>query len=144
MEAKRDTKSVGDRSEIEVFHALSRAGYGVFVPFIGENHRFDLIADDGARLVKIQVKTGRLRRGAVEFNCYSSHTHRGGPSCRSYVGEVDYFGVYCPELDSTYLVPIDDLAPFRGVLRVSKTKNGQGKGIRWAHDYRIRASSGSE
>lgn len=138
MEAKRDTKSVGDRSEIEVFHALSRAGYGVFVPFIGENHRFDLIADDGSRLVKVQVKTGRLRRGAIEFNCYSSHAHRGGPSCRNYIGQVDYFGVYCPQLDAAYLVPIDDLATSRGCLRVESTRNGQGKRIRWAVDYQIR------
>ena len=138
MAAKRDTKSVGDRSEVELIHALYTAGYGVFIPFIGENHRFDLIADDGDRLAKIQVKTGRLRDGAVRFNCYSSHAHRGGPSCRNYLGEVDFFGVYCPQVGDAYLVPIADLASFHGSLRVDATRNGQGKRIRWAEDYRIR------
>lgn len=71
MEAKRDTKSVGDRSEIEVFHALSRAGYGVFVPFIGENHRFDLIADDGTSTWRPYLGvSGSLRRRTVKGRGY--------------------------------------------------------------------------
>jgi cupin superfamily acireductone dioxygenase involved in methionine salvage len=37
----------------------------VSIPF-GENHRYDLIADDGERLLRIPVKTGRLR-GAVKL-----------------------------------------------------------------------------
>ena len=125
-------------------YVLVRAGFGVFVPLIGENCRYDLIADDGARLMRIQVKTGRKRKGAIEFNCYNSHTHRGGPSCRSYVGEVDYFGVYCPQFDTSYLVPIEDLAPTQSNLRIAPTKNGQGKRIRWADDYRIRPSSAAQ
>ncbi len=46
---RRDTKSVGDRSELEVMGALIRNGYRIALPF-GENHRYDLIADDGERL----------------------------------------------------------------------------------------------
>ena len=38
--AQRYTRTIGDRSEMEVLFALSRAGYAVFVPF-GENHRFE-------------------------------------------------------------------------------------------------------
>ena len=143
MEVKRDTKTAGDRSEIEVMRALVQAGYGVFIPIVGENRRYDLIADDGERLAKVQVKTGRLREGAVEFNCYSSHAHRGGPACRSYVGEVDYLGIYYPQLDASYLVPIDDLAPFQSHLRIVPTRNGQRKRIRWAEAYRIRPLVGA-
>jgi hypothetical protein len=137
MDTKRDTKSTGDRSEIEVTCALVRAGYDVFTPLVGENCRYDLIVDDGDRLLKVQIKTGRLRKGAIAFNCYSSHAHHGGPSCRSYVGQVDCFGVYCPQTDASYLVPIGDLAMFAGSLRVAPTKNGQGKRVRWADEYKI-------
>jgi hypothetical protein len=138
MEAKRDTKSAGDRSEIKIMCALVGAGYVVLTPVVGENHRYDLVIDDGTMLLKVQVKTGRLRAGAVEFNCYSSHAHHGGPSCRTYAGQVDCFGVYCPQLDTTYLVPIGALATFHGSLRVAPTKNGQDKHVRWADEYRIR------
>jgi hypothetical protein len=76
---KRNTKSVGDLSEVMVIAALVRAGYLVSIPF-GENHRYDVIADDGVQLLRIQVKTGRLRGGAINFWCRSSHQHRrSGP-----------------------------------------------------------------
>jgi len=103
MGVKRNTKRVGDISEIMVLSALIRAGYYVSVPF-GENQRYDLIAEKDNVLYRVQVKTGRLRKGAILFACYSSHSHRGG-SMRRYAGEIDFFGVYCPDVDSTYLIP---------------------------------------
>ena len=122
---KRDTKSIGDFSELMVLLALTEAGYDVSIPF-GENHRYDMIADKDGVLSRVQVKTGRLRDGAVLFNCCSSHTHRNGKS-RSYVGEIDYFGVYCPELRSVYLLPIQDTARLNGTLRIRATRNLQSK-----------------
>ena len=96
--------NVGDLSEVMVIAALCRNGYVVSLP-LGENHRYDLIADKDGVLSRVQVKTGRFRRGAVTFNCCSSHAHRKAPSCRSYHGEVESFGVYCKELEACYLVP---------------------------------------
>ncbi len=78
---RRDTKSVGDRSELEVMGALIRNGYRIALSF-GENHRYDLIADDGERLFRIQVKTGRLRKGAIRMICRSTHAHRRKPGER--------------------------------------------------------------
>ena len=96
---KRDTKRVGDISEAAVALALLEAGYRVCVPF-GENNRFDLVIERDNVLSRVQVKTGRVRIGSIIFNCFRSHTHRGGASARRYVREVEYFGVYCPELRS--------------------------------------------
>ncbi len=107
-QVKRNTKRIGDISEIMVLGALVRAGYYVSVPF-GENQRYDLIAEKDCKLFRVQVKTGRLRKGAILFACYSSHAHRGG-SMRRYAGEIDFFGVYCPDVDGTYLVPLEDVA----------------------------------
>lgn len=135
--SKRDTKSIGDLSEVMAIAALTKAGYAIAVP-LGENHRYDLVIDDGCALWRVQVKTGRLRKGAVLFNCYSSHQHRNGPSCRSYSGEIDYFAVYSPELETTYLVPIKDLAALCGALRVASPRNGQKKSVRWAERYALR------
>lgn len=133
----RDTKSVGDLSEILFAGKLALAGYRVAVP-LGENHRYDLIIEKDNTLSRVQVKTGRLRNGAVVFNCYSSHTHRNGPSTRVYTGQVDFFGVFCPELDSAYLVPIGDLARVGGSLRLHPAKNGQHRHVRWGSNYELK------
>jgi PD-(D/E)XK endonuclease len=130
---KRDTKSVGDLSEIVVLHALIRLGYPVSVPW-GENHRYDLIVEIDETLKKVQVKTGRLRMGSILFNAYSSHAHRKQPA-RSYRGDADYFGVYCPEVRHVFLVPVGDVTERVGCLRWERAKNGQNRKIRWADPY---------
>ncbi len=130
----RDTKRVGDFSEVMVIAALSRAGYIVSLP-LGENHRYDLIVDKDGVLSRVQVKTGRVRNGAMIFNCHSCHSHRNGPSCRSYIGQVEYFGVYCPALEACYLVPISDTATFWCTLRLAPSSNGQRRRVRWASPY---------
>lgn len=130
---KRDTKSIGDISEAMVLAELVRRGHNVLIPF-GENHRYDLVIDTGGVFYRVQVKTGRLRNRTIWFNCYSSHGHRKGMSCRTYLGEVEYFGVYCPDTQSVYLVPIDEVR-VQGSLRVDQPRNGQRKKMRWASDY---------
>jgi hypothetical protein len=132
-------KDVGDRTTLAVMLALRENGFGVLVPF-GENTRYDLVIDDGARFSRVQCKTGRLRQGAVLFavcSCYGHHL-RPGEARRDYRGEVDYFGVYCPETTAVYLVPIEDLSVrVQATLRVEPTRNGQRCKIRFAADYEI-------
>jgi hypothetical protein len=136
--SKRDTKAIGDRSEAAVLYHLAHRGYLVSIPF-GENHRYDLIADDGERLLRIQVKTGRIRHGAILFNCCSTHGHRrsGSLSIRPYFGEIDYLAVYCPENGKTYIIPEKDLVRTIGSLRLAPTGNRQGRRIRWAAKYEL-------
>ncbi len=134
MEAKRDTKSMGDASEAALVALFVQAGYLVSIPF-GENHRYDLIVDGGNGLRKVQVKTGRLRHGSIVYNCCSSHAHHGGPTTRHYVGQIDYFAIYCPELASAYLVPIGEAPKGKGYLRVDPAVNCQQRRVRWARKY---------
>jgi hypothetical protein len=107
----------------------------LLLPF-GENHRYDIAIDLEGRFYRVQVKSGRVRRGVVEFNCFSSHTHRGGTSCRRYIGETDFFGVYCAQLNATYLVPVEDVG-VKGSLRFKACENAQRKKIRWGEPYLI-------
>jgi hypothetical protein len=93
--------------------ALIRNGYRIALPF-GENHRYDLIADDGERLYRVHVKTGRLRNG-----------------------EIDFLAVYCPQTKEVYLVPESELVQTRGHLRVDPTVNRQNKRIRWARRFKL-------
>jgi hypothetical protein len=134
IKPKRDTKSVGDRSEMRVMLAFIEAGYRIFIPF-GENHRVDFLAEDeNGRFLRIQVKTGRLRKGVVKFHACSTHSHRGGPQYRRYHGEIDYFGVYCPETETVYLIPEPE-ARVQPLLRVLPPKNNMKKTIVWADRF---------
>jgi hypothetical protein len=133
--AKRNTKRIGDISEARVLAKLVDAGYEVLIPF-GENHRYDLVIDDGERLSRIQVKTGRLHGGVIAFSCASSHAHRHGRS-RPYFGEVEFLAVYCPQTDKVYLLPEQELTATTAHLRLLPTRNNMAKSIRWASAFEL-------
>ncbi len=68
-------KAVGDRSEAHVLAALVELYPVVLHPW-GENQRYDFVVeDDQGDFTRIQVKTGRLRSGAVRFNAFSVNYH---------------------------------------------------------------------
>jgi hypothetical protein len=132
-------KFVGDRTTLAVMLGLQEAGYKLSTPF-GENIRYDLTADDGQRVLRVQCKTGRLRDGAVGFSACSNYAHRrhGKSSQRDYLGQIDAFAVYCPETRGVYLIPINEIPVSRwGTLRVAPARNGQESGTRPALRYLI-------
>ncbi len=134
---KRDTKTKGDISELRVALALAEAGYAVSKP-LGENQRYDLIADDGARLLRVQVKTGRIRGSVVKFNCASTHGHRRTQmKIRPYTGQIDLLAVYCPESGKVYIVPEAELTRSVIHLRLVAPRNNMTKTIRWASRYEL-------
>jgi hypothetical protein len=132
-------KTIGDRSALAVAIGLRANGWEVYLPF-GENTRADFVIDNGLLLARVQCKTGRLRQGAVKFKVCSSYAHHSNPAAvtRSYLGEVDYFAVYCPDTCGVYLIPIEEI-PLRweATLRVDEARNGQQRGIRPASDYLV-------
>jgi outer membrane protease len=131
-----NTKDKGDIAEAALTLALLKTGYEVLRP-VGDNSRYDLvIVGFGGKFQRVQVKSGRLRKGAVRFRASSSYAHRGR-GVRSYRGEVEFFGVYCRDLDKCYLVPVEDVPEHEGVLRVYPTKNGQTKLVRLAANYTL-------
>lgn len=132
----RNPKGIGELSEAAVVHHLVRAGYELARP-LGDNQRYDLIIEQGDRLLRVQVKTGRLHcTGAIVFPTSSSQAHRGRGR-RSYRGQCELFAVYCPDLEETYLVPVDAAGTSACSLRVRPPENGQLRGVRWAADYRV-------
>lgn len=129
------TNARGQVAEAVVLGALFKAGKRVLVLW-GEQ-RYDLVIDDGGRFLRVQVKAGWLKRGAVCFNTASLAYHIGG-GARAYGGDVDLFAVYCPQTGKVYLVPIDHVPTGRQAsLRVEQSGNGQVKGIRWASPYEL-------
>ena len=137
LRAHTSPKQVGEHSEVFVLAALVRAGYEVLIAPFTDNRRYDLVIDDGERFLRVQVKTGRLRDGAVIFPTSSSQAHRGRGR-QSYRGACELFAVYCPDNEGVYLVPVDEVGEAKCRLRVEPAANGQQSGLRWAAQYALR------
>ena len=56
---------------------------------------------------------------------------------RTYRGEIEYLGVFCPQTGEVYLVPESDLVDSTMHLRVAPTVNRQDRHIRWASRYKL-------
>jgi hypothetical protein len=121
---------IGERAEAAVLAALACVGKHVLLPF-GEQRRYDLAYEEAGRLVKVQCKSGHVRKGVIRFRTHSV----GRSSIRDYREDVDFFGVYCHDRNEVYLVPVNDV-PLRGAtLRITPPRNGQKSGVRSAAQY---------
>jgi hypothetical protein len=124
--------SVGDITVAMLIAHFLKLGFSVLKP-MSELSRYDLVIDRGDGFETVQCKTGRLKDGKIRFYSSSSANNKR----RSYKGEVDLFGVYCPETGHCYLVPVDDVASTEGCLRVEPAKNNQVAKTRLASSYQI-------
>ena len=123
---------VGSLAEANVLAALARCGYEISIPF-NPSLRYDLVGELQGSFYRIQVKNGCLRNGTVRFNTYS-----GSDSKVPYDGEVDLFAVWCPELDSVYVVPCKPGMSAKMYLRCEPPKDGKlRKNMVMADQYKI-------
>lgn len=131
-----NTTDVGIRTEGKVLAALLHQGKRVLLPF-GAGARYDLAYDESGILIRVQCKTAALRRGCLNFNTCS--LGRKG-EMYDYRGDADLFGVYSPDLDSVYLVPVGDVPKYKALLRVDPPQNNwsnEAANLRWASKYRV-------
>lgn len=129
---------VGHRTEAAILSALVRRGYRVLLPF-GVNQRYDLVLESEGRFLRAQCKSGRLREGAIQFRALSTQSNTRRTRSRNYVGEVDLFIVYCPDIQRVYVVPAEEVPNTGMYLRVDPPRNRQAKRVRWAKDYELPA-----
>ena len=125
---------VGAIAEREVAYALERSGWFVYLPHLAAHARVDLVAVRHAELLRVQVKSARVRDDIVMFRTCSNT----GNVPKAYHGEIDAFGVYAPALERVYLVPIQGTPDRVCTLRLEPTKSGQVKGTRLAADFELR------
>jgi PD-(D/E)XK endonuclease len=124
----------GNSSEAVALTAYVQAGFLVSLPF-GGGAAYDFIVDTGKRLLRVQVKTGKLQEGCVVYN---SRRHRGSKYdtfSRYRDGEIDIFTVWCPENQQLYAVPAIHPLTIQGRLRLVETKNYQEKKVKWAREF---------
>lgn len=132
-----DTHRKGDLTEAVVISEMKRRSIPVSLPF-GDNERYDLVAEtpDG-ELLRVQVKTGWLSDGKVEFHARSQHTNSTGNTYKPYKDDIDYFAVFCHELENLYLIKEDEFEDSIS-LRVEEPKV-ENRRINWARDFEFNA-----
>lgn len=134
----RNTSHIGEISRTQIIAALTLQGKTILLP-LSDHQRYDLVIEDHGIFQRVQCKTGRLRNGVIRFVPCSidSRSKPGGRVCRSYRGEIDLFGVYCPDNNKCYLVPVGKAGQCGCHLRIALPQNGQKTRILWADEYEI-------
>lgn len=131
------TITQGNAAESAVLHAMTVAGVHVLIPF-GSGLPFDLavVVGEDERILRIQVKCGRVRGACVRFNtCSTDH----GKGRLPYRERADVIAVYVQELDGVFVVPVEDCPGYVGSLRLEPALNNQRIGVRRAKDYTLEA-----
>lgn len=133
-----DTKAVGELSEIKILAKLVELGFPVLIPF-GDNQRYDLVFENqDGELKKVQCKHGTFRNGAIICRLVNVNVNSGGYKILGYKEDVDFFGIYCRDLDKCYMLDVRDIeATYNITLRVDKPRSKQAHKINWAKDYEI-------
>ncbi len=132
-----DPHEKGEYTEAVVIAELRKRGIPVSTPF-GDNERYDVIVEQDSGLLSVQIKTGWVADGKVQFKGKSSHTNSQGNVYEKYDGDVDFFIVYCHELESMYLIR-EDAFDSRMELRVEDPEQTD-RTINWAEDYAFDAN----
>jgi len=130
------TDQKGNIAEVAIALAATKLGIDVYSP-VGEGGRYDLILDFGGRLNRVQCKWATRHGDVVIIRCYSCRRTADGQVRRGYSAkEIDVIAGYCLELDTCYLVPVQELGGQRVVqLRLGPTRNNQQRRIRWAREF---------
>src|SRR5262245_22443285 len=104
-----DPNRIGTITQAYVIAALAASGKEVLVP-CATSPRYDLVFEERGQFFRVQCKTGRVFRGAVYFPTHSLRAAKKETEWRrrafDYHGQIDYFGVFCPDNGIVYLVPI--------------------------------------
>ena len=134
----KNTTGRGDLSEFEIATALMRAGKRVLRP-LSAGLRYDLAIDGGdGTVVRVQCKTGVLKNGVISFRVCNADARR--PRGVPYQGQIEAFGVYCPQNGRTYLIPMNAVVANSSTakLRLEPARNGQKRGVRFAEVFEVR------
>lgn len=131
-------KRKGDLAELKVAADLVERGCSLSFPY-GEDCDYDLIADKGGVLHRVQVKYTESDGKVVGVRCLS-HSLTNGKIRRTkhYTADViDWIAVYDRTSDCCYYVPASELGEGKSHLhlRLVPTRNRQRIGIRNASRY---------
>lgn len=128
-----NNNDLGAFAEAKVMTKFIEVGFEVLKPF-KQHQRYDLCIEVNGYFYRVQVKVARLDRGDTVLT-FSSSTQHADAVREGYRLDVDYFGVFSPDLDKVYLIPVSDVTDTETYLRLTPTENNQEANVRWAEDY---------
>ena len=126
----------GQAAEAIVKSEFVSRGIPVLTPAY-DNEPYDLVVEVEGAFHRIQVKTAfeATTSGAVRFRTRSTRTKSSGYDREGYEGTVDFFAVYAPACDETYLVPIEEVGKTQMSIRYERSKNGNVENTNWHEEY---------
>jgi hypothetical protein len=128
------TKNKGDLGVAKAHCDLVEKGYIVLFPTT-EHAPFDLVAYDGFKFIRIQVKYRRAVKGSVQIRLENWWADRNGSHGKPIdKSEIDVFCVYCPDTDECYYFKPENAKTYFS-LRIDAPKNNQSKNINFAEDF---------
>ncbi|MGA7755866.1 MAG: group I intron-associated PD-(D/E)XK endonuclease [Candidatus Sulfotelmatobacter sp.] len=103
-------KQRGEMAEAAFLAKAASLGFLVSKPW-GESSRYDLIVDNGRRLLRVQVKSADR---AGEYGGYTFHAH--GNTTRVYrASEIDLLAAYVVPVDVWYLFPVEEFRKYKSM-----------------------------
>jgi len=103
----------------------------VLIP-VGENNRYDLVAERDGKFIRIQVKYITPKDGALDVNCRSSNNW----SVLHYTPEeIDVIAAFNSDSKSIYYIPVSKINHSSFKLRINSAKNNQKTKIHFADDF---------
>lgn len=140
-----NTKHKGDIAETRFIYEFVKRGYSVLVPF-GDNSRYDMVIEmiDGT-FKRVQVKYTTSDKGEkviVPSQSKNVKFDGGGKATnirRQYTeDEIDYIGVYVPDIDKCFLIPIEKFSAGGSTVFRLKELNGFNQHeIKYLTDYEL-------
>jgi hypothetical protein len=128
------TKSKGDLGVAKAYCDLVEKGFMVLFPTT-EHAPFDLVAYDGKRFVRIQVKYRQAVNGSIQIRMINWWADKNGSHGKQIDKEqVDVFCVYCPDTDKCYYFKPENVNGYFSI-RIDAAKNNQSKKINFADDF---------
>jgi hypothetical protein len=128
------TKNKGDLGVAKAHCDLVEKGYMVLFPTT-EHAPFDLVAYDGIKFIRIQVKYRSAVNGSVQIRLENWWADRNGSHGMPIdKNQVDVFCVYCPDTDKCYYFKPENIKTYFS-LRIETPKNNQLKRINLAENF---------
>lgn len=104
----KNTRKQGDHGMGDAIAYYTSLGWGVSIP-LTDSQKYDLIVDDGAQLLRVQVKTTRRKRRYYEVTLQTS----GGNKSRNSKKKLDRSAIdivyVLAENNRRYAIPVNDL-----------------------------------
>ena len=135
----RNTKEVGNLTELQCITGLYELGCDISIPF-GNSQKYDLIMDYRGKLYKVQVKhaqdqfseSGVLTHFTFKTR-WQGHNANGYTQTSYTKDDIDFFATY--HKGKIYLIPVEECSGATKTIRYVPPKSGQRKGINFAQDY---------